>query len=68
MNDFGYGKDAYKLALLEESDRYALINSLHILPGHRARIHLLFDSIDKVGLNPNYFSIFQEKLQEEPLI
>lgn len=48
MAELGYGEDIYKLALLNDRQRYDLIASLKVLPGHKAKLMSLFNVIDEV--------------------
>ena len=50
MSELGFKSDIYKLTFLSHRERDELMQSIHMLPGHRDRMNELFSIIE--SLNP----------------
>ena len=50
MHDLGYGHEVYKLALLNNQQREEFVQSLKVMPGHKAKLAGFFSVID--GMYP----------------
>ena len=48
MHDLGYGNDMYKLALLNCQQREDFVDTLKVMPGHKAKIMGFFAVLDEL--------------------
>lgn len=48
MADFGYSDEVYKLAVLTNNQREALLDRLKPMPGHKAKLAAFFTVIDEI--------------------
>jgi hypothetical protein len=49
--DLGYGDELYKLTLITDQRKQALMSTIDFMPGHRAKMNEVFRKIETVSIH-----------------